>query len=63
MFENGNTVPCSMAARQGTGGGLEDPFGMATKFQAKLAEEEERRKRMAEQGGPAEHHEDTMKNQ
>eukprot|EP00913_Durusdinium_trenchii_P004650 g4317.t1 len=50
MFENGNTVPCSMAARQGTGGGLEDPFTMATDFKAKLEEEAERRKRNQQQG-------------
>jgi len=45
MYETGNSVPCSMAARQGTGGGLEDPFSMATNFQAKLEEEAERRRR------------------
>ncbi|CAL1151455.1 unnamed protein product [Cladocopium goreaui] len=45
MFETGNSLPCSMAARQGTGGGLSDPFSMASDFQAKLEEEAERRRR------------------
>lgn len=45
MFETGNSLPCSMAARQGTGGGLSDPFSMASDFQTKLEEEAERRRR------------------
>ncbi|CAE7240578.1 DJC76 [Symbiodinium natans] len=48
MFENGNQPPCSMAARQGTGGGTDDPFRMATGFMAKRAEEKRRQEALGE---------------
>ncbi|CAJ1334149.1 unnamed protein product [Effrenium voratum] len=53
LYESGNTLPCSMAARQGAGSGVEeDPFSMAVNFQNRLEEEEERRQR-AEAAGPS----------
>jgi len=47
IFESGNSLPCSMAVRQGTAASPPNPFRLAENFKAKLKREELKREREA----------------